>query len=61
MDQSIRQMAAAFELWDFGPWAGIIRSTVYEGLYAVGSAVLQGNFSGRRPGFPLRKGDKETL
>ena len=37
-------VAAAFELADFGDRTGIIRSTVYEGLYAVGNAVLNGTF-----------------
>ncbi len=37
-------MAAAFELADFGPWRAIIESVVYEGLYAVGAAVLNGTF-----------------
>ena len=44
MDRSIEMMAAAFELADFGDRTGIIRSTVYEGLYAVGHAVLSGTF-----------------
>lgn len=44
LDASIRTMAAAFELADFGCWRRIIESVVYEGLYAVGSAVLNGNF-----------------
>lgn len=48
MDRSVEQMAAAFELLDFGQWAEIIRSVVYEGLYAVGGAVLHGTFR-RRP------------
>ena len=44
LDASIRTMAAAFELADFGCWRGIIESVVYEGLYAVGNAVLNGTF-----------------
>ena len=44
LDHSIRLIAAAFELWDFGDWSGIIRSTVYEGLFSVGKAVLEGTF-----------------
>lgn len=44
LDHSIRLIAAAFELWDFGDWSGIIRSTVYEGLFCVGKAVLEGTF-----------------
>ncbi len=47
MDRSVEMMAAAFELQDFGDWAGIIRSVVYEGLYAVGGAVLNGTFRKR--------------
>lgn len=44
LDSSVRAMAAAFELADFGPWHGIVESVVYEGLYAVGGAVLSGSF-----------------
>ena len=40
LDSSIRAMAAAFELWDFGDYGPVIESTVYEGLYAVGTSVL---------------------
>lgn len=47
MDRSVEQMAAAFELLDFGQRSGIIRSVVYEGLYAVGGAVLNGTFRKR--------------
>ena len=47
MDRSVEMMAAAFELLDFGDWTGIIRSVVYEGLYAVGGAVLNGTFHKR--------------
>ena len=44
LDHSIRLMAAAYELWDFGVWSPIIRATVYEGLFGVGKAVLEGTF-----------------
>lgn len=44
LDHSIRLMAAAFELWDFGVWSPIIQATVYEGLFSVGKAVLEGTF-----------------
>ena len=52
LDHSIRRMAAAYELWDFGVWSSIIQSTVYEGLFLVGKAVLEGTFhaAGRRSG-----------
>lgn len=57
LDQSIRMMAAAFELADFGVWSNIIRSTVYEGLYVVGHAVLDGTFRRRvrEKDNPIRK------
>ena len=44
LDHSIRLIAAAFELLDFGDWSSIIRSVVYEGLFCVGKAVLEGTF-----------------
>ena len=44
LDSSVRTMAAAFELWDFGENAEVIRAVLYEGLYAVGGAVLSGTF-----------------
>ena len=48
MDRSVESMAAAFELGEFGPWTGIIQSVVYEGLYVVGNAVLNGTFRKRQ-------------
>ena len=48
LDHSIRLMAAAFELWDFGVWTPIIQATVYEGLFSVGKAVLEGTFHAGR-------------
>lgn len=58
MDQSIRMIAAAFELLDFGVWSNVIRATVYQGLYAVGTSVLDGTFR-KRPKkekeIPIRK------
>ena len=44
LDGSIQAMAAAFELWDCGEYGPVIESTVYQGLYAVGTAVLDGTF-----------------
>ena len=60
LDASIRQMAAAYELWDFGVWSPIIRSAVYQGLYSVGNAVLEGRFhaAGNRRG---AGGEKEQV
>jgi len=50
LDASIREMAAAFELGTFGVWSPLIESTVYEGLYCVGHAVLDGTFHTARRG-----------
>ena len=47
LDASIQAMAAAFALWDFGRYGAVIESTVYQGLYAVGTAVLDGTFHQR--------------
>lgn len=60
LDASIRQMAAAYELWDFGVWSPIIRSTVYQGLYCVGNAVLEGTFRAAESRRGLR-GKKEQV
>ena len=49
LDVSIRQIAAAFELADFGDYTAVIRSVVYEGLYLVGFAVMNGTFHQRLP------------
>lgn len=61
LDHSIRLMAAAFELWDFGPWSNIIRATVYEGLFQVGKSVLDRTFHARRRPRPAFGRSKETL
>ncbi|MEG1657504.1 MAG: DUF5685 family protein [Oscillibacter sp.] len=44
LDHSVRLMATAFELWDFGCWTTILESTVYTGFFRVGKAVLDGTF-----------------
>ena len=44
LDASVRAMAAAFELFDFGDWTRLLESTFYEGMYQVGHAVLAGEF-----------------
>ena len=61
LDHSIRLMAAAFELWDFGVWSNIIRSVVYEGLFCVGNAVLEGTFHADAPPFGEAGRNKEPL
>lgn len=57
LDSSIRAMAAAFELWNFGVYNAVIESAVYHGLYAVGTAVLDGTF--RRVRRSLRTKEKQ--
>ncbi|MBD9198669.1 MAG: hypothetical protein EGQ09_16785, partial [Clostridiales bacterium] len=42
LDHSIHQMAAAFELWNFGVWTTVLQTTFYAGLFRVGHAVLEG-------------------
>jgi len=59
LDHSVRLIASAFELWDFGDWSNIIRSTVYEGLFFVGKAVLEGTFHAGHTFTPGR--DEEHL
>lgn len=60
LDHSIRQIAAAYELWDFGVWSPIVRATVYEGLFLVGKAVLEGRFQAA-PGFRISGREEEPL
>lgn len=47
LDQSIRMMISAYELWDFGVWSEILHRTLYAGLFQVGRAVLEGQFRKR--------------
>ena len=61
LDHSIRLMAAAYELWDFGVWSPIIRAVVYEGLFLVGRAVLEGTFQAGDAGFRMAARNKEQL
>lgn len=48
LDHSIRTMAAAAALWDFGCWSAIIESTLNRSLFYVGGAVLDGSFQKKR-------------
>ena len=57
LDSSVRAMAAAFELWNFGAYSAVIESAVYHGLYAVGTSVLDGTF--RRIRRPLGTKEKQ--
>ena len=47
LDHSVRAIAAAFELWDFGAWNPLLERIFYSGLFQVGRAVLDGTFHGR--------------
>ena len=47
LDHSIRMIATAYELWDFGCWKPILETTIYSGLFQVGKAVLDGTFRRR--------------
>lgn len=58
LDQSIRMIEAAFELWDFGCWHALLESTFYAGLFQVGKAVLDGTF---QSGLQIRKKEKTRL
>lgn len=60
LDHSVRLMAAACELWDFGAWSPIIRATVYEGLFLVGRAVLEGTFHAGGGGDPWPAGTRSS-
>lgn len=55
LDHSIHMIATAYELWDFGIWSKLLEATVYEGLFQVGRAVLDGTF---HTGFFGKKKDK---
>ena len=61
LDHSIRLMGAAFELWDFGRWSPILRATIYEGLFRVGAAVLEGTFQADDAAFRIVGRNKEHL
>ena len=60
LDGSVRAMAAAFELLEETNYTPVLRATVYEGLYAVGAAVLNGTFRKRQKRKePIRKADTD--
>ena len=55
LDHSVRMIATAYELWDFGCWAPILEATIYYGLFQVGKAVLNGTFRPRVRGLERNK------
>ena len=60
LDHSIHQMAAAFELWDFGVWTAVLRTTFYAGLFQVGHAVLDGTYHRRHHRKNIREIEEST-
>ena len=59
LDHSIHMMATAYELWDFGVWTPILKSTIYNGLFHVGKAVLDGTYKAMRRGEYRKKPKKD--
>lgn len=60
LDHSIHQMAAAFELWNFGVWTTVLQTTFYAGLFRVGHAVLEGTYHRRRDRKNIREIEETT-
>ena len=60
LDHSIRMIATAFELWDFGVWTPILQMTFYKGLFQVGKSVLDGTFHELPPRKKESKNVEET-
>ena len=60
LDHSIHQMAAAFELWDFGVWTTVLQATFYAGLFQVGHAVLDGTYHRRHHRKNIREIEEST-
>ena len=55
LDDSVRRMAGAYALCDYGVWTPILDSIFYESFYAIGKAVLDGTYH------RLRRGDATRL
>ena len=55
LDHSVRMIATAYDLWDFGCWAPILEATIYYGLFQVVKAVLDGTFRPRVRGLERNK------
>jgi hypothetical protein len=49
LSHSVHNIAAAFELWDFGAWNPLLERIFYSGLFQVSRAVLDGTFRRRPP------------
>ncbi|MBQ2324433.1 MAG: hypothetical protein II379_07590 [Oscillospiraceae bacterium] len=61
LDQSIRQMSAAYALCDYGVWTPVLNSIFYESFYGIGQAVLSGSYHKpiRRENFRKKHIDNE--
>ena len=60
VDHSVRMIATAYELWDFGCWKPILETTIYSGLFQVGRAVLDGTFRRKIRGRTNKKAEETT-
>lgn len=61
LDQSIRQMAAAYALCDYGVWTSLLDAYFYAGFYAVGNSVLNETFHRKSGIFRKRRHEEELL
>ena len=59
-DHSVRLLATAYELWDFGCWSAILERTVYPGLFQTAKAVLSGTYRAGRPQKKDRRVEETT-
>ncbi|WP_295585256.1 DUF5685 family protein [uncultured Oscillibacter sp.] len=55
LDHSVRMIATAYELWDFGRWSPVLEATIYSGLFQVGKAVLDGTFHPKTRGIDRKR------
>lgn len=55
LDHSVHMMTTAFELWNFGVWTPLLKTTLYTGLFRVGKAVLDGTFQTQQRGMHRKK------
>lgn len=59
LDHSVRMIATAYELGNFGCWSKLLESTIYSGLFQVGKAVLDGTFRPRARGIERKRKNVE--
>lgn len=59
-DHSVRLLATAYELWDFGVWSAVLERTVYSGLFQTARAVLDGTYRAGRPKKKEKKVEETT-